>query len=100
MDEMRFTVANGLFKPIASLSSSFWVKAQRRPPMAEALKTWIIPTSENWVSPETIMMTPAVMMAMMVTSFKVGLSSLKRNAKSRTKPSEDDLHIAGRTHQP
>ena len=88
------SVAIGFIMPIDFLSSSSCVSDQRRPPHADADSTAIIPKRSNCVSALTIMITPAVMMAMIPTSFHVGFSRWKRKAKRSTKPSEDDLHMA------
>lgn len=89
-------VAIGLPMPIDSLWRSIWVSDQRKPPRAEAERTWIMPTKSNWVSVETIRMTPAVMMRMMPASRQEGLSRRNRKAKRRTNAREEDLHMAER----
>ena len=52
------------------------------------------PRVENDTSPATIIITPAVIVAMMATRRHDGVSRRKRKAKVRTKASEDDLHMA------
>lgn len=53
------------------------------------------PTGEKMTSPMTMRITPAVMVAMMRTRRREGVSRRKRKAKRRTKAREEDLHIAG-----
>ena len=48
----------------------------------------------NSISPATIMMTPAVIVAIMRISFKDGCSRRNRNAKIRMNASAEDLHMA------
>ena len=55
-----------------------------------------MPTKSNWVSVETIRITPAVMMRMMPASRQEGLSRRNRKAKRRTNAREEDLHMAER----
>lgn len=87
-------VAKGLLRPIVSLSSSICVNAHLNPPKADAVRTSIMPTRWNFVSPETISTRPTVMIEMMPTSRQVGFSRWKRKAKRSTNPREDDLHMA------
>lgn len=84
---------NGL--EVAGLRSRrIWVRPQRKPEKKAAEMIRTKPSRSKLTSPATIMMTPAVMVAMMATSLHVGASSLKRKANIRTKASEEDLHIA------
>jgi len=89
-------VAIGLFMPIDSLWSKSCVSDHRRPPSADAVRTWTMPTASNCVSVETMRTTPDVMMRMMPTSRHDGTSRRNRKAKMRTKASDDDLHMAAR----
>ena len=87
-------VAMGLFMPICSLCKSICVNAHRRPPIAEAVRTWMAPVRTNCVSAATIMMTPTVMSVMMPISDHRIFSNLNIKAKRSTKARLDDLHIA------
>ena len=53
------------------------------------------PRVENLTSPATIIITPRVMVAIIATKRQDGTSRRKRKAKTRTKASDEDLHIAG-----
>lgn len=64
------------------------------PPSAEAVRTSTIPTRWNWVSVETMRITPEVMMRMIPARRQEGTSRWKMKAKRRTKASEEDLHMA------
>src|SRR2546421_12714804 len=69
------------------------VRAQRKPEKNAPVMTSTNPMALNSVSPATIITTPAVIVAMMAHSFQEGCSRRKRNANSRTKAREEDLHI-------
>ena len=73
---------------------SICVRAQRKPEKNADEMTRIKPKALNAVSPATIMITPAVMVAMIKINLREGVSRWKRKAKRRTKAREDDLHIA------
>jgi len=70
------------------------VKDHRRPEENEAVISNRKPNRLKAVSPATIIITPTVITAMIANSFQDGFSSLKINAKRRTNPSTEDLHIA------
>ncbi len=76
-------------------SRRIWVSAQRKPEKNAAEMTRMKPRSEKATSPDTIMMTPTVIVAMIRTSFTDGISRRKRKAKRRTKARAEDLHMAG-----
>lgn len=82
------------FEVAGFLSSMIWVSAQRKPEKKAADKTRMKPPGLNSTSPDTIRMTPKVMVPMMATNRHVGASSRKRNAKSKTNAKLDDLHMA------
>jgi hypothetical protein len=71
------------------------VRAQRKPEKKAAEMTRVKPRMENFTSPATIIITPAVMVAMMAIRRMEGVSRRKQKAKRRTKAREEDLHIAG-----
>lgn len=84
---------NGL--EVAGLRRSrICVRDHRKPDDAAADMTRKKPRTSKAVSPATITMTPAVMVAIMAASFQDGFSRWKRKAKSRTNPKTEDLHIA------
>jgi hypothetical protein len=87
------SVAIGLPIPMLSLSSNIWVR-DLKPPSAEAVRTSTMPTRWNWVSVETMRMTPEVMIRMIPARRQEGTSRWKRKAKRRTKAREEDLHMA------
>ena len=70
------------------------VKPHRKPEKKAAEMTRMKPSSLNSTSPDTMRMTPNVIVAMMATNRHVGGSRRKRKAKSSTNASEDDLHMA------
>lgn len=70
------------------------VRAQRKPEEKAAEMTRTKPRALNAVSPATIMTTPIVIVAMMRINLTDGVSRRNRNAKRRTKASEEDLHMA------
>ena len=86
-------LANGL--EVAGLRRRrIWVSPQRKPEKKAAEMTRMKPPRSNSTSPATIMTTPKVMVAMMATSFQVGVSRRKRNANIRTNARDEDLHMA------
>lgn len=70
------------------------VKAHRKPEKKAADMTRMKPRMEKATSPNTIIITPRVMVEIMATSRQEGDSRRKANAKRRTKAREEDLHIA------
>lgn len=76
-------------------NSKICVSAHLKPEKKAAEMTRMKPKGEKSTSPDTIMTTPNVMVAMMRMSFQEGISRRKRKAKRRTKAREEDLHIAG-----
>lgn len=89
IDENGFAVA-GL------RSRRIWVRDHLKPDEQADAMTRMNPRAWKAVSPATIMMTPRVMMEIMNTRRHEGCSRRKRNAKIKTKPRADDLHIAAR----
>jgi hypothetical protein len=87
MEENGFAVA-GLRR------RRIWVNDHRKPDEQADAITRMKPRAWKAVSPATIMTTPIVMMEIMNTRRHEGCSRRKRNAKIRTKPSAEDLHIA------
>lgn len=87
MDENGFEVA-GLRR------SRICVRPQRKPEKKAADMMRMKPNTENLTSPATIIITPAVMVAMMAMRRHEGVSRRKRKANNRTKAREEDLHIA------
>lgn len=87
-------VAKGFVIPISLLCIKSEVNAQRRPPIAEAEKTMMIPGTETAVTLKTMKKTPTLMKVMTPTRRRENFSSLNRKAKARTKMRADDLHIA------
>ena len=87
IDEKGFEVAGCRRRRI-------WVSDHLNPAAMEDDMMRTKPRTLKAVSPATIMTTPTVMVRMMTPSFHEGFSSLKRNAKRRTKPRTEDLHIA------
>jgi hypothetical protein len=88
IDEKGFAVAGFRRRRI-------WVSDHRKPDEHADAITRMKPSASNAVSPATIMTTPTVMTSIIKTSLQDGCSRRKRNAKIRTKPRADDLHIAG-----
>lgn len=74
--------------------SRIWVRPQRKPEKKAARMTSMKPTTLKSTSPATIIITPAVMVIIMKTSFQDGVSRRKRKANPSTKARADDLHIA------
>ena len=70
------------------------VSAQRKPEKKAAVMMRINPITLKSISPNTIIITPTVMVKMMRTSRMEGVSRRKTKAKRRTKPSAEDLHMA------
>jgi hypothetical protein len=70
------------------------VRLHRKPPRALALRTSMKPDRTKCVSVATIRRTPQRISAITPTRRREKVSSLNRNAKKRTKMSEEDLHIA------
>ena len=87
MEEKGFDVAGFRRRRI-------WVRPQRKPEKKAADITRMKPRAENSTSPNTIITTPAVIVAIMATRRHDGVSSRKRNANRRTNAREDDLHMA------
>ena len=75
--------------------SKIWVSAHLKPEKNAAEMTKMKPKGLKSTSPDTIITTPKVIVAMMRMSFQEGVSRRKRKAKRRTKAREEDLHIAG-----
>lgn len=71
------------------------VRDHRKPEEQAEDMTRMNPRTWKEVSPATIMTTPKVMIVMMMTSRHEICSRPNKNANSRTKPSADDLHMAG-----
>ena len=71
------------------------VRAHLKPEKKAAEMTRMKPRGLKSTSPETIITTPNIIVAMMRMSFQEGVSRRKRKAKRRTKAREEDLHIAG-----
>src|ERR1700742_840803 len=74
--------------------SKIWVRDHLKPEEHDANMTSTNPSVLKAVSLATIMITPMVMVLMMATNLHEGCSSRKRNAKRRTKPRAEDLHMA------
>ncbi len=70
------------------------MRPQRKPEKKAAEMTRMNPRVEKETSPATIIITPAVMVAMIATRRQEGTSRRKTKAKRRTKAREEDLHIA------
>jgi hypothetical protein len=87
MDEKGLDVAGCRIRRIC-------VRDQRRPDDAAAVITRKNPLSLNSVSPSTMRNTPTDIVAITAPSFHEGFSKRNRNAKIRTKPKTEDLHIA------
>jgi hypothetical protein len=85
-------VANGL-EVAGWRRRRIWVKAQRKPEKKAEEMIRTKPRASKAVSPATIMITPAVMVAIMRMSFHDGASSRKTKAKRSTKAKAEDLHI-------
>lgn len=79
-------------------SKRICVSAQRNPEKKEAEMMRKKPMGLNSASPATIMMTPAVIVAMIRISFTEGCSRWNKNAKIRMNASADDLHMAEAVH--
>ena len=88
MEENGFAVAGWR-------SNSICVNDHRNPAARADDMTRMKPMGSKSDSPNTIIVTPTVMTAITPVSFHDGFSRRKRNAKMRTKPREEDLHIAG-----
>lgn len=73
------------------------VRAQRKPEKKAADMTSRKPRGLKSISPATIIRTPRVMVRIMAIRRREGVSRRKRKAKMRTKPREEDLHIAARS---
>src|SRR5271170_1460224 len=69
------------------------VTAQRKPEKKAELRTRTKPTRLKATSPATIIITPAIMVAMMRMRRQEGASRRKRKAKRSTKARDEDLHI-------
>lgn len=75
-------------------SNSICVNDHRNPADKADDITRMKPRMSNSDSPKTIIVTPTVMTVITPVSFHDGFSRRKRNANIRTKPNEEDLHIA------
>uniref|UniRef100_A0A1Y1KR47 Uncharacterized protein n=1 Tax=Photinus pyralis TaxID=7054 RepID=A0A1Y1KR47_PHOPY len=73
--------------------SRICVRAHRSPEKNAAEMTRKKPPNLNSTSPNTIRMTPNVIVAMMATRRQVGVSRRNTKAKSRTKARDEDLHM-------
>lgn len=71
------------------------MRPHRNPEKKAAEMTRMKPRVLKETSPATIIITPAVMVAIMATRRQEGVSRRKRKAKIRTNAREEDLHIAG-----
>lgn len=69
------------------------MRPQRKPEKKAELIMRPKPRASKAVSPATIIITPAVIVAMMRMSFQVGVSRRKMKAKRRTNARAEDLHM-------
>lgn len=87
-------VAAGLSSPRVLFCSNSCAKPQRSPPSALAVMTSKNPWRIKWVSVATMSRTPENMRVITPIRRHENFSKRKRKANSRTKISEEDLHIA------